>query len=167
MPLATHAETNFGQIRKLDKGGLPFSSHPALILFSEVSKDRVRRRPSGVSTLARLAGGCEEEEEELLLLLLLLLLLDSEKETLRSLLSFFFFFCLTTGSTMTSSGSLSLSEEELSEEDDELEELEELELAIFFLLAIFCDCFCRVHQFPLLVYQVRDFVPPEIKNLER
>jgi hypothetical protein len=130
MPLATHAETNFGQIRKLDKGGLPFSSHPALILFSEVSKDRVRRRPSGVSTLARLAGGCEEEEE--LLLLLLLLLLDSEKETLRSLLSFFFFFffCLTTGSTMTSSGSLSLSEEELSEEDDELEELEELELDI-------------------------------------
>ena len=62
MPLATHAETNFGQIRKLDKGGLPFSSHPALILFSEVSKDRVRRRPSGVSTLARLVGGCEEEE---------------------------------------------------------------------------------------------------------
>ena len=137
MPLATHAETNFGQIRKLDKGGLPFSSHPALILFSEVSKDRVRRRPSGVSTLARLAGGCEEEEE-LLLLLLLLLLLDSEKETLRSLLSFFFFFffCLTTGSTMTSSGSLSLSEEELSEEDDELEELEELELEIFLRLDI-------------------------------
>jgi hypothetical protein len=138
MPLATHAETNFGQIRKLDKGGLPFSSHPALILFSEVSKDRVRRRPSGVSTLARLAGGCEEEEEEELLLLLLLLLLDSEKETLRSLLSFFFFFffCLTTGSTMTSSGSLSLSEEELSEEDDELEELEELELEIFLRLDI-------------------------------
>ena len=131
MPLATHAETNFGQIRKLDKGGLPFSSHPALILFSEASKERVRRRPSGVSTLARLAGGCEEEEEEELLLLPLLLL-DSEKETLRSLLSFFFFFffCLTTGSTMTSSGSLSLSEEELSEEDDELEELEELELDI-------------------------------------
>ena len=143
MPLATHAETNFGQIRKLDKGGLPFSSHPALILFSEVSKDRVRRRPSGVSTLARLAGGCEEEEE-LLLLLLLLLLLDSEKETLRSLLSFFFFFffCLTTGSTMTSSGSLSLSEEELSEEDDELEELEELELAIFLRLDIaIVSCF--------------------------
>ena len=145
MPLATHAETNFGQIRKLDKGGLPFSSHPALILFSEVSKDRVRRRPSGVSTLARLAGGCEEEEE------LLLLLLDSEKETLRSLLSFFFFFffCLTTGSTMTSSGSLSLSEEELSEEDDELEELEELELDI-------CDCFVfRVHQFPPEIYQLQ------------
>ena len=154
MPLATHAETNFGQIRKLDKGGLPFSSHPALILFSEVSKDRVRRRPSGVSTLARLAGGCEEEEE-LLLLLLLLLLLDSEKETLRSLLSFFFFFffCLTTGSTMTSSGSLSLSEEELSEEDDELEELEELELAIFFLLAIFCDCFVSTN-FPPEIYQL-------------
>jgi len=146
MPLATHAETNFGQIRKLDKGGLPFSSHPALILFSEVSKDRVRRRPSGVSTLARLAGGCEEEEE--LLLLLLLLLLDSEKETLRSLLSFFFFFffCLTTGSTMTSSGSLSLSEEELSEEDDELEELEELELEIFLRLDILR--MFRVHQFP-------------------
>ena len=133
--MATHAETNFGQIRKLDKGGLPFSSHPALILFSEASKERVRRRPSGVSTLARLAGGCEEEEEEELLLLPLLLL-DSEKETLRSLLSFFFFFFfLTTGSTMTSSGSLSLSEEELSEEDDELEELE-LELAIFFRLDI-------------------------------
>ena len=148
MPLATHAETNFGQIRKLDKGGLPFSSHPALILFSEVSKDRVRRRPSGVSTLARLAGGCEEEEE-LLLLLLLLLLLDSEKETLRSLLSFFFFFffCLTTGSTMTSSGSLSLSEEELSEEDDELEELEELELAIFLRLDIaIVSCFVSTNQ---------------------
>jgi hypothetical protein len=57
---------------------------------------------------------------------------------------------------MTSSGSLSLSEEELSEEDDELEELE-LELAIFFLLDILIVLPVSTN-FPLCL---RDYCPPE------
>ena len=58
---------------------------------------------------------------------------------------------------MTSSGSLSLSEEELSEEDDELEELEELELAIFLRLDILIVLPVSTN-FPLCL---RDYCPPE------
>ena len=136
IPFATQAETIFEQMRKFDKGGLPFSSLPPSIFFSAVSKDRVRRRPSGVSTLARLAGGAELDEEEL----------DEEEldddeddELEEEKLTFLvlpgatnFLFALT-----STSSSLSLSEEDESEEDEEDED-DELDSTFFLFLAMVC-----------------------------
>ena len=141
IPFATQAETIFEQMRKFDKGGLPFSSLPPSIFFSAVSKDRVRRRPSGVSTLARLAGGAELDEEEL----------DEEElddeeldddELEEEKLTFLvlpgatnFLFALT-----STSSSLSLSEEDESEEDEEDED-DELDSTFFLFLAMVGCCF--------------------------
>ena len=138
IPFATQAETIFEQMRKFDKGGLPFSSLPPSIFFSAVSKDRVRRRPSGVSTLARLAGGAELDEEEL----------DEEEldddedddELEEEKLTFLllpgatnFLFALT-----STSSSLSLSEDDESEEEDDDEE-DELDSTFFLFLAMVGD----------------------------
>ena len=145
-PLPTQAETSRELKRNFDKGGLPFSSQPALISFSALSNDRVRRRPSGVSTLARLAAGLEEEEEEEEFDDALDDEVPFEKLTLRSRLSslsfFFFFFFSFSTTTGATTGSESESESEsLLEEEEELPLSEEEELeedSIFFL---FLDIF--------------------------
>jgi len=142
IPFATQAETIFEQMRKFDKGGLPFSSLPPSIFFSAVSKDRVRRRPSGVSTLARLAGGAELDEEELDEEELDEEELDDDEdddELEEEKLTFLvlpgatnFLFALT-----STSSSLSLSEEDESEEDEEDED-DELDSTFFLFLAMVC-----------------------------